>query len=275
MEFQEKIKHFDYSIDGNVEDLENHEYYKDKLSDNSLSRNHVYNNSVLDENIGEDSSISLEDTSKEDINKENSSKEDINKENVDEKDTNGQTIDVKKDTIENKIDKSNNSLHSKEYSKAIPIRRLFLLMIFTLGIYGFYWYYKNCCYLRDEFNKDINPILRTILLIIPIVNIIFFYLLLRDMNVYIEDEGIESYSPILNTLIMIFLGGPSVVGMWVLINVQESFNEFWRIKENGLPIRREFNTKEIIVMAVTSVFIYFAVTIFFVVYILLAIYSGN
>lgn len=151
---------------------------------------------------------------------------------------------------------------STEYSKILPIRRLFLLMILTFGIYGLYWIYKTNCYLRDDLGKDVSPGLRTFLMIIPIANIIVFYQTLDDMRNFIKQEGIETYSAGLNTLIMIFLG--SIISFWVYINVQESINDLWRIKENNLPVRREFSNSEIVVMLLGAILwvCYFAVIIF-------------
>lgn len=162
---------------------------------------------------------------------------------------------------------NNTNMHNSgaltEYSKILPMRRLFLLMILTLGLYGIYWVYKTNCHLRDDLGKDVSPGLRTFLFVlIPIANIIVFYQTLEDMNVFIKREGIESYSSGLNTLIMLFLSW--IVGFWVYINVQESINEFWRIKEPNLPIRREFSNSEILVMILGAILwvIYFFLIIF-------------
>ena len=154
-----------------------------------------------------------------------------------------------------------------KYSKILPIRRLFILMIFTLNLYTFYWIYKTNCYLRDDLGKDVSPGLRTFLLIIPIANIIVFYQTLEDMNQFIKQERIETYSSGLNTLIQIFFSW--IISFWALINVQESINEFWRIKEPNFPIRREFSNSEIVVMVLGIIFW----TLFLVFYFLLIIAS--
>jgi hypothetical protein len=138
------------------------------------------------------------------------------------------------------------SNNTYEESKIIPIRRFFLLMMLTCGLYSIYWYYKNSCYLRDEFGRDISVGLRTIAFaIIPIANILVFYELLRDMKEIIEAKGVEVYSPGINTLIFYFV---PFFGLWVYINVQETFNEFWRVHEPHLPVRRDFNNGEILAM---------------------------
>ncbi|MBZ9571311.1 zinc ribbon domain-containing protein [Methanobrevibacter sp. TMH8] len=159
---------------------------------------------------------------------------------------------------DNSVNPSNNSNNANmnnkgavtEYSKILPIRRLLLLMLLTLGVYSLYWIYKTNCYLKDDLGKDVSPGLRTFLMIIPIANIIIFYQTLEDMNQFIKQERIETYSSGLNILIWFFI---PFAGFWVYINVQESINEFWRIKESNLPIRREFSSSEIVVMALGAI----------------------
>jgi len=156
-----------------------------------------------------------------------------------------------------------------EFSKVLPIRRLFLLMILTCGLYSIYWIYKTNCYIRDDLGKDVSPGWRTFLFtLIPIANIIVFYMTLNDMGKFIKQEGIECYSPGLNTVVDVLFGG--IISFWVLINVQEVINEFWRIKEPNLPIRREFSNSEIIVMIIPLLILIF-VAIFALLVILVSI----
>ncbi|MCL2116722.1 MAG: hypothetical protein FWH29_10940 [Methanobrevibacter sp.] len=143
----------------------------------------------------------------------------------------------------------NTGLFTEEYSKIIPIRRFYLLMALTLGLYGIYWFYKNSSYLRDEFGKDISVGLRTLAFaIIPIASTFVFYELINDMKKLMEEKGLETYSPGLNALILLFF---PCLGMWVFINVQESLNDFWKVREPQLPVRREFDNAEIIAMIFT------------------------
>ena len=138
--------------------------------------------------------------------------------------------------------------NTEEYSKIIPMRRFYLLMILTGGLYSIYWFYKSSCYLRDEFGKDISVGLRTLAFaIIPIADIIVFYELLNDMKPIIEKKGLESFSPGINTIIFYFI---PFFGMWVFINVQETFNDFWRIQEPHLPVRRNFTNTEVLAMII-------------------------
>jgi len=157
-------------------------------------------------------------------------------------------------------DKNVNKLFGKEYSNILPIRRLFLLMVLTFGLYSLYWVYKTNCYLRDDLGKDVSPGFRTFFMIIPIANIIVFYKTLNDMNKFIKKEGFETYSPGLNILIWLFV---PFVGYWVYINVQESINEFWRIKEPNFPIKRGFSFSETFIMGLGAIIwiLYYALII--------------
>jgi uncharacterized BrkB/YihY/UPF0761 family membrane protein len=67
------------------------------------------------------------------------------------------------------------------------------------------------------------------------------------MKPYIEKKGIKSYSPILNLLGFIIFGF-SFLGIWFYINVQESFNEYWRLEQSHLPIKRDFSNAEILII---------------------------
>jgi hypothetical protein len=162
----------------------------------------------------------------------------------------------------------NNNEYIAEYSKILPMRRFFLLMLFTGNLYAFYWIYKTNCYLRDDLGKDVSPGFRTFLLIIPLLNIISFYQTIEDMNDFIKSKSIETYSSGLSTLVWIFLR--SITGIWVYVNVQESINDFWRIKEPKLPIRREFNGTEIVVMILGVIFW----IIFIILYFAFLVYMG-
>ncbi|MDR2831008.1 MAG: hypothetical protein LBB45_08265 [Methanobrevibacter sp.] len=133
----------------------------------------------------------------------------------------------------------------KEYSSAIPLRRLVLSFILSFGLYGYYWFYKNLSYLEEYHKISINVKFRTLVYIfVPLGNFIVFYDLINTMKYYIEKKGIKSYSPILNLLGFIMFGY-SPLGIWFYVNIQESFNEYWRLEQNCLPIKREFSSAEI------------------------------
>lgn len=134
------------------------------------------------------------------------------------------------------------------YSDVLVIRRLLLLLIVGGGLYTLWWYYKNNSLLKERFNRNISPILRTIGFIIPVVRWFMFYLLLHDYEKLIREEKIESYSSILNTLIYMFI--PIIGPIWTICNIQESINNLWYKTEPNLPVRRQFTSGEIVFLIV-------------------------
>lgn len=141
-----------------------------------------------------------------------------------------------------------NNMNIKKFSnKIIPIRRLFLLVLFTGKLYFIYWFYNNAKLLKEHFNEDISVELRTIGLLIPIVNWFVFYDLLSDYEYIIEERGLDSYSTSWNFLIYFFV---PFLGIWSLINIQESINELWKLEEPELAISRKFTNNEIFVLVI-------------------------
>ncbi|MDL2271239.1 hypothetical protein LJC03_05490 [Methanobrevibacter sp. OttesenSCG-928-I08] len=132
---------------------------------------------------------------------------------------------------------------SNIFSNVLPIRRFFLLMFFTLGLYEYYWYYKN----SDLISKDKNPLVRTILFIIPIVNWFAYYSLLNDINTKLKKNNLQTFSVAWNVLFYIF---SPILGFWSLINVQEHVNEYWRIENPEYQTRLNFTDSEKVIMAI-------------------------
>ncbi|MDR2873463.1 MAG: hypothetical protein LBV42_01760 [Methanobrevibacter sp.] len=153
------------------------------------------------------------------------------------------------------------------YSNVIPIRRFALAFILSFGIYGYYWFYKNTSYLKECHDLPISLKFRTLVYIfLPIGNFIVLYDLINTMKPCIEKKGIKAYSPALNILGFILLGF-SFLGIWFYINVQESFNEYWKVEQAHLPIKRDFSNAEILIIFFTwlgvlalivSLFLFFA-----------------
>jgi len=204
------------------------------LDDNSISTNHSSYSTAPQESIAEENDVSgYVPNNRVEENMDNSSNNYNNANNV-------------------------NIQRVTEYSKILPIRRLFLLMVFTLGLYEYYWIYKTNCYIRDVLGKDVSPGWRTVGMFVPIASIIVLYMTFDDMNQFIKQERIETYSSGLNVFLLMISGFIPLVGIaipfWIFINVQETINEFWRIKEPNLQIRRDFSNSEILVMVLGVIF---------------------
>ena len=138
---------------------------------------------------------------------------------------------------------------NKKYNNVLPIRRWLLLMIFTIGFYRYYWFYKNCKLMGQS-----HPILRTLGFIIPLVNWVMYYKLLKEMQKRIRSVGIKSFSIASNFILYFFV---PIFGFWSMINVQENMNEYWRHVQ-GLNERRNTTTGEktvIIILAIIYILI--------------------
>lgn len=133
----------------------------------------------------------------------------------------------------------------KKYSEGIPIRRILLLMIVTCGLYVIYWFYRSSKFTK-EYGKDVNPILRTILFFIPIVNLVAIYLLFHDIKNIVKTKDISFNVPI-NFVLFIF---GHLLSLWSIINIQEAMNEYYRLNNPNLIERRKFTTSEKVVMAI-------------------------
>ena len=133
----------------------------------------------------------------------------------------------------------------KKYSEGIPIRRILLLMIVTCGLYVIYWFYRSSKFTK-EYGKDVNPILRTILFFIPIVNLVAIYLLFHDIKNIVKTKDISFNVPI-NFILFIF---GHLLSLWSIINIQEAMNEYYRLNNPNVIERRKFTTSEKVVMAI-------------------------
>ena len=126
----------------------------------------------------------------------------------------------------------------KKYSEGIPIRRILLLMIVTCGLYVIYWFYRS--------SKNVNPILRTVLFFIPIVNLVAIYLLFYDIKNIVKTKDISFNVPI-NFVLFIF---GYLLSLWSIINIQEAMNEYYRLNNPNLIEKRNFTTSEKVVMVI-------------------------
>jgi len=160
-------------------------------------------------------------------------------------------IDKKK--IEKKTD------DSIKYSKVFPFRRFILLMVFTFGLFQLYWFYKNTKLTIKELLKDNSPLIRTILLCIPIANIVVYYYYLKDIKTLVSQNNIKDFSIFWNLIFYLIC---PILSIWSMINIQESLNEYWRFKQPNYPILFNFKKSEKIVMILIPLFIVLIFIIF-------------
>lgn len=173
---------------------------------------------------------------------------------------------IQKDAIKCKycgewLDKSKKPHHDLEFSHHRPITHIILLSILTLSLYNFYWFYRNWENMKTHNDKDISPILRTIGLIIPIINIFLIYGQFRDIKNYVEESGVETFSsPGLITIGYIFFNLLSELPgifwllafgyLWPMVIVQRTLNNYWEKELPGIPTRENFSGIEIVAMII-------------------------
>lgn len=126
----------------------------------------------------------------------------------------------------------NKTIDSKDkYSNALPIRRLFVLMLITVGFYGVYWFYKN-----SEYIEHSNSFFRTIGLFIPGVNLYIYYQYLKRANNLI--------APKVNIPVNLIFFFIPIFNFWSIINIQESLNNYWIKTQPALKERESFTSAE-------------------------------
>ncbi len=75
------------------------------------------------------------------------------------------------------------------------------LSIITLGIYALYWFYKTRTELNESGSGNMNPILATVLLFVPLANLYSLWVLSND----IQTATKGSANGILVFVLMLFL----------------------------------------------------------------------
>jgi len=146
----------------------------------------------------------------------------------------------------------------ERYSRGQLPAHLVLLSVLTLGVYEFYWFYRNWRDLRDHAGLDVNPALRTIALLVPFVNIFFVYQQLRLIREIAETAGEEVfYAPGILTLVfftvaalsnLTMIWAISLLTVFPLVPVQATLNRYWRRVEPRFPIRSELDSNEVAIL---------------------------
>lgn len=146
-------------------------------------------------------------------------------------------------------------------SNVLPIRRLFLLIVFTGGLYNYYWFYKNCKKL-NELGENITPIFRTIWFIIPVARWVVYYDLLSLFKKHIDKRNITSFNVFANFLLYFFV---PILGFWSIINVQEAINDLWRYEQPNAIEQRSLTQNELaVIILFIVIYLLFILSIIFV-----------
>jgi len=136
-----------------------------------------------------------------------------------------------------------------------------VLTIASLGLYEFYWIWRGWCALRDETGADISPQWRTAAFLVPLLNMVMFYFLLRDTKELAESKGVPApYSPVGLTAMLYalrLLGNAALIGGvpfgWIaglatvlpLLPVQITWNAYWTKMRPGAAIKPSLGGSEL------------------------------
>jgi hypothetical protein len=167
--------------------------------------------------------------------------------------------------------------------------RLVILSFMTFNIYQLYWFYRNWRDLKNHKKlEDYSPILYTIFLFVPILNIYFIYSQFKDIQEFAKQSGCKTYaSPGWLTFFFVFLKFIEFVFLrvveastnpikylivfislllsttGVLVIVQNTLNNFWKKEQPELEIRQEFTKKEIVCLIIGGIWwVLFLISIF-------------
>lgn len=165
-----------------------------------------------------------------------------------------------------------------------PLWHVVVLTILTCSAYPFYWFYKNWRDLSAQASqledgsgsqlarfRNISPLLRTIGLFVPVVNI---YLALMQFKgiaaLYPAEDSIQCRHPLFVASIALaaFIGlqylallkGPlyllSFSAAIPMAAVQYWLNAYWRsIEDPQLPVRYAFSVKELVAIVIGSLWL--------------------
>ncbi len=148
---------------------------------------------------------------------------------------------------------------------------LVILTVISLGLYEFYWIWRGWSALKSETDADISPGWRTAAFLIPFVNVMVLYFLLRDTKELAERRGVAAdYSP--GTLTAMFyalrlLGNAALVGgaplAWLagmatvlpLLPVQVVWNAYWKKTRPSADIRVSLNPSELAIAVLAGLLV--------------------
>jgi len=167
------------------------------------------------------------------------------------------------------------------YSNIIPLWKIFVFSIITLGFYNYYWFYRNWRYLREVLGIDIKPGLRTLGLFVPIFGWILIYNQYKDIRTLVYNESGNSFSAggmlaihivavLLTRIVSIVTAAGSTASgssyealsfylfipiyLIPLATVQWNFNNYWGKTQSGLKIRHKLTVGEIIFLCILFIY---------------------
>ena len=134
------------------------------------------------------------------------------------------------------------------------------LSILTLGLYELYWFWRNWRDLQRELGVELQPLLRTFGLLVPVVNVVLVYDQLRMIRERCVARGVNpAYQPglVAATFFAIAVAGNltmfwplSLLNVVPLLQVQVALNGLWERAQPGAAVRVHFVRQEVFAMIV-------------------------
>lgn len=123
-------------------------------------------------------------------------------------------------------------------------------LILSFGLWGFAWIYNTLEEIGDATGKDTQATLKTVLYIIPIVNLFVLYFTWKDVSEFAESTGEGGFSPIL----YIILSFIPIVNIFILISVQNKLNATWMRATNGTAQKADLGTLGLVTVVIGALF---------------------
>jgi hypothetical protein len=100
--------------------------------------------------------------------------------------------------------------------------KLVLFSIFTLNFYQVYWFYRNWKFIKNELKLKVHPIIKVLLLFVPVLGLITIFYQFKSINEFAKHENIEKpFYPLIVLIIwLIFLVEGIIFIIAAIINPQ-------------------------------------------------------
>lgn len=124
-------------------------------------------------------------------------------------------------------------------------------LLLSFGLWGFAWIYNNLTEIGTAMRKDTNATLKTVLFLIPIVNLFVLYFVWKDVEEFVEGTGEQGFSVILYTLLTIFI---PFAAIFTYVSVQNKLNAAWMRATSGAAQKAELGTFGLVTVIIGVLF---------------------
>ncbi len=159
---------------------------------------------------------------------------------------------------------------SSHFSNSLRISHLVLLYITTCGLYFFYWFYQTNKQLYGHQHINNKPLLRTLGLIVPLLNIYLLWVLFRDIEKFMFKATLNTFKhPAWLTVAFIlcsalyrlpalfsFIGFSSILP---ILYTQSTLNTYWQKEQPTLAEKTKLTWQEILICVLGSILLILAI----------------